>query len=73
MRPLRMRLEDAIVYVLASAGRGYSTAEIAFIINQNQLHIRRDGCPVTDAQVYAVVKRNQSVFTKDGGIIHLLM
>ena len=73
MRRIRLRLEDAIVYVLASAGRGYSTGEIAYIINQNQLHIRKDGCPVTDAQIYAVVMRNPSVFAKDGGIIHLLM
>ena len=73
MRPAKMRLEDAIVYVLASAGRGYSTAEIAYIINQNEIHLRKDGRPVTDAQVYAAVMRNPGVFTKEGGIIHLIM
>ena len=73
MRMLKMRLEDAIVYVLACAGRGYTTAEIARIINQNEIHLRKDGRPVTIAQVYAVVMRNPSIFTKDGGIIHLIM
>ena len=70
---LKMRIEDAIVYVLASAGRGMTTSKIAEIINEQRLHIRADGNPVTDRQVYAVVMRNRAVFTKDGGLIHLLI
>ena len=73
MIPSRMRLEDAIVYVLATDGRGYSTTEIAYLINRNALHVRKDGRPVTDAQVYAAVMRNPGVFTKEGGLIHLIM
>lgn len=69
----KMRLEDAIVYVLASAGRGLTTTGIAEAINADRLHLRKDGRPVTDAQVYAAVMRNPAVFTKEGGIIHLIM
>ena len=69
----KMRLEDAMVYVLASAGRGLTTTGIAETINADRLHLRKDGRPVTDAQVYAAVMRNPGVFTKESGIIHLIM
>lgn len=68
-----LRLEDAIVYVLATAGHGMSTAAIAFVINQNRIHTRRDGRPVTDAQIYAAIMRHPSIFIKEGRLIHLLM
>ena len=46
---LKMRLEDAMVYVLATAGYGMTTQRIADVINQQQLHIRVDGQPVSSA------------------------
>lgn len=70
---MKMRLEDAIVYVLATAGRGMPTVRIAEIINEQRLHVRPDLRPVSDRQIYAVVMRNPSIFTKEGAIIHLLM
>lgn len=70
---MKMRLEDAIVYVLATAGRGMTTARIAEEINRQRLHIRSDGNPVTDRQIYAVVMRNPAVFIKEGGRILLSM
>ena len=68
-----MRLEDAMVYVLATAGRGMTTTQIAEAINRERLHIRVDGNLVTDRQVYAAVCRNPNVFVKDGGRILLAM
>ncbi|MDE5793789.1 MAG: hypothetical protein K2I08_03620 [Muribaculaceae bacterium] len=68
-----MRLEDAMVYVLANAGIGLTTQDIADVINRDGLHIRRDCKPVSSAQVYAVVCRNQAIFVKDGGRILLIM
>jgi|GEM_PF-593910 len=60
---LKMRLEDAMVYVLATAGHGMTTQRIAEVINRERLHVRVDGNPVTDRQVYAAVCRNpQTVF-----------
>ncbi len=70
---MKMRLEDAMVYALATAGRGMTTDQIAQTINEERLHVRVDGNPVTSAQVYAAVCRNRTIFIKGGGIIHLAM
>lgn len=68
-----MRLEDAMVYVLVTNGRGMTTDQMAEIINRERLHVRLDGNPVTSGQVYAVVCRNPGVFAKEGGRILLTM
>lgn len=70
---LTMKIEEAIVYVLAERNGGLRTEQIAEIINRRKLHVRKDGQPVTSAQVYAVVMRNAAVFTKSEGRIMLLM
>lgn len=70
---LKMRLEDAMVYVLATAGYGMTTQRIADVINREKLHIRADGQPVSSAQVYAAVCRNPNTFVKEGGRILLSM
>lgn len=68
-----MRIEEAIVYVLAERNGGLKTEQIAEIINRRKLHVRKDGQMVTSAQVYAVVMRNTHTFTKAEGRIMLLM
>lgn len=68
-----MKIEEAIVYVLAERNGGLKTEQIAEIINRRKLHVRKDGQPVTSAQVYAVVMRNTAVFCKAEGRIMLLM
>lgn len=70
---LKMRLEDAMVYVLATAGYGMTTQRIAEVINNEKLHIRVDGNSVTDKQVYAAVCRHPETFVKEGGRILLSM
>ena len=70
---LKMRLEDAMVYVLATAGYGMTTQRIAEVINRDRLHVRVDGNPVTDRQGYAAVCRNPQTFVKEGGRILLAM
>lgn len=70
---MKMRLEDAMVYALATAGRGMTTDQLAQKIIEDRLHVRVDGNPVTSAQVYAAVCRNRTIFIKEGGIIHLSM
>lgn len=52
-----MKIEEAILYVLAERNGGLQTEQIAEIINKRRLHVRKDGQPVTSAQVYAVVMR----------------
>lgn len=68
-----MRIEEAIVYVIASRNGGLTTDQIADAINRQGLHIRKDGNPVTSKQVYAVVCRFPSMFVKEGGRIMLMM
>ena len=70
---LKMKLPDAIVFVLCRAGRGMTTEQIAAVINNERLHIRLDGNPVSGKQVYAVISRSHAIFVKDGGLIRLIM
>ena len=42
-----MKIEEAILYCLARKNRGMRTEQIAEMINRQQLHIRKDGQPVT--------------------------
>ena len=56
-----MKIEEAILYVLAES------------VNSRRLHIRKDGKPVTSAQVYAVVMRYPDTFVKAEGRIMLMI
>ena len=66
-----MKIEEAIVYVIASRNGGMTTDQIAEAINRQKLHVRKDGLPVTSKQVYAVICRFPGVFVKEGGRIML--
>jgi hypothetical protein len=49
------------------------TEQIAEAINSRKLHVRKDGQPVTSAQVYAVVMRHPDTFVKAEGRIMLMI
>ena len=68
-----MKIEEAILYCLASKDRGMRTEQIAEIINRQRLYIRKDGQPVTSNQVYAVICRYPSMFVKAEGRIMLMI
>ena len=68
-----MKIEEAILYCLASQNRGMRTEQIAEMINSKQLHIRKDGQPVTSNQVYAVICRYPEMFVKAEGMIRLMI
>lgn len=68
-----MKIEEAILYVLAERGGGLRTEQIAEIINSCGLHIRKDGKLVTSAQVYTVVMRYPDTFVKAEGRIMLMI
>ena len=53
--------------------RGLRTGQIAEMINRQQLHIRKDGQPVTSNQVYAVICRFPDMFVKAEGRIMLMI
>ena len=68
-----MKIEEAIVYCLATSNRGMRTEQIAQMINSRGLHVRKDGRPVTSEQVYAVVCRFPGTFVKAERRIMLIM
>lgn len=68
-----MKIEEAILYVLAERNGGLRTEQIADIINNKRLCVRKDGHPVTSAQVYAVVMHHPETFVKAEGRIMLLI
>lgn len=68
-----MKIEEAILYVLAERNGGLRTEQIADIINRQRLHVRKDGQPEISAQVYAVIMRFPETFVKAEGRIMLLI
>ena len=68
-----MKLEEAIVYLLASSGYGMKTEQIAREINARGLCSRRDGVPISDKQVYAVIMAHPETFVKSEGRIRLMI
>ena len=68
-----MKLEEAIVYLLASSGHGMRTEQIAREINARGLYTRWNKAPVTDKQVYAVIISHPDTFVKSEGRIRLLI
>ena len=68
-----MKIEEAILYVLAERNGGLRTEQIADIINRRKLHVRKDGRPVTSAQVYAVAMQHPDTFVKAEGRIMLMI
>ena len=59
-----MKIEEVILYMLAERNGGLRMEQIAEIINKRRLHVRKDGQPVTSAQVYAVVMRYPDIYVK---------
>ena len=68
-----MKIEEAVVYLLSTAGCGMSTDTLAREINLRELHLRKDGKPVTSEQVYACCMRYKEMFVKDGRLIRLMV
>ena len=68
-----MKLEEAIVFLLASSGHGMKIEQIAREINARCLYTRKDKAPVDGKQVYAVVMSHPDIFCKSEGRIRLLI
>ena len=68
-----MKIEEAILYCLATQNRGMRTEQIAEMINRQRLHIRKAGQPVTSNQVYAAICRYPDTLTKAEGRIMVMI
>lgn len=69
----RMKLEEAIAFLLANAGCGMRTEHIAREINAQGLFTRWDKEPVSDPQVFACVMSHPCTFVKTQGLVRLLL
>ncbi len=68
-----MKLEEAMVWLLATEGRGMTAEALAGQINLRRLHLRRDGQPVSTSQIWAMVHRYPDMFVRDGKLIRLMV
>jgi hypothetical protein len=68
-----MKIEEAIVYLLATSGHGMKIEQIAREINARGLYTRKDNAPVDPKQVYAVVMAHPDMFCKSEGRIRLMI
>ena len=68
-----MKIEEAIVYLLSTQGRGMTAESIAREITLRRLHVRKDGEPVNPSQIWAVVFRHPDMFVRDGKLIRLMI
>lgn len=68
-----MKLEEAIVYLLASSNQGMKTEQIAREINERGLYTRWDKEPVSEKQIWAVVLSHPETFVKSEGRIRLII
>ena len=68
-----MKIEEAIVYCLATSGRGMRSEQIADMINRLRLHVRKDGQPVSAKQVFYIVTHNVQTFCLAEGKIMLMI
>ena len=69
----KMKLEEAIVFILANSGHGMKTDQIAREINERGLYQRWDKEPVSEKQVWAVVLSHPETFVKSDGRIRLMI
>ena len=68
-----MKLEEAIVFLLAESGHGMKTDQIAREINERGLFQRWDKAPVSEKQIWAVVLSHPETFCKSEGRIRLMI
>ena len=68
-----MKIEEAIVYILASSGHGMKTEQISREINERGLFHRWDKVPVDGKMVYAVIMSHPDTFVKSEGRIRLII
>ena len=68
-----MKVEEAILFLLAEKNGGMKAELLAAEINRRHLCIRRDGQPVSVKQVWYAVKTNESTFCFAEGRIFLMI
>lgn len=68
-----MKIEEAIVYVLAKRNGGLKTDQIEEVINRKRLFVCKDGRPVSSAFVYRTIKMFPDTFVVTQGRVFLMI
>ncbi len=68
-----MKIEEAILYLLAKKNGGMTTDQLAAEINRSRMVMLKDGKPVTSAYVYRTVMQHPETFCKAEGRIFLMI
>lgn len=68
-----MKIEEAIVYVLAKRNGGLKTDQIEEVINRERLFVCKDGRPVSSAFVYRTIKMFPDTFVVTQGCVFLMI
>lgn len=66
-----MSIEEAMIFLLSTEGRGMTVEDLAVQINFRKLYVRKDGMPVNERQVWAAFFRHPEVFCREGRLIRL--
>lgn len=68
-----MKIEEAIVYVLAKRNGGLKIDQIEEVINRERLFVCKDGRPVSSAFVYRTIKMFPDTFVVTQGRVFLMI
>lgn len=68
-----MKIEEAIVYLLAEKNGGMTAEQLVAAINARRLHLRKDGQPVSAKQIWWAVKNFPDTLTYAEGRIFLMI
>lgn len=68
-----MKIEEAIVYVLAKRNGGLKTDQIEEVINRERIFVCKDGRPVSSAFVYRTIKMFPDTFVVTQGRVFLMI
>ena len=68
-----MKIEEAILYVLARRNGGLKTDQIADIINRERLFVCKDGHQVSSSFVFRTIKSHPETFCIAEGRVCLMI
>ena len=68
-----MKVEEAILYLLAEKNGGMKAEQLAAEINRRHLSVRKDGQPVSVKQVWFAVLNHKETFCLAEGRVMLII
>lgn len=72
IKPINMKLEEAIQQILKQKGKPMTVAELTDSINAQQLCTRHDGTAICDFQVHGRSFNRNDLFERKGAVVKLI-